>query len=114
VTVSWQTRYLGQGGAFQPAIRRPRTIRKSRNAGVRRRRPIFHKHLHALPAGGCGAAGWTGPEVFGGVNNVFDEQPPFTTIGIAGHRYDLGRFLYVAPATAARPRSAARWWGLSG
>ena len=75
------------------ATRPPPTTRKSLNVPFAE--ATFYHDITAryrLRA----AAAWTGLEVFGGVNNIFGEEPPFVTIGTGNDvAYDLGRFFFI-------------------
>jgi outer membrane receptor protein involved in Fe transport len=94
VTVTWQTRYLGKGALFS---RDPTAVDHSESrTPAFAEATFFHNIALRYRLDGHWGGRLDGAELFGGVNNLFDEQPPFTTIGIGRDiAYDLGRFLYV-------------------
>ncbi len=93
VTVSWQTRYVGKGALFN---RDPTAADHSESLNVPFAEATFFHDLsvHYRLDGKWGGR-LDGTEVFAGVNNLFDEQPPFATIGTGRDlSYDLGRFIF--------------------
>lgn len=94
LTLGWQTRYIGKGALFS----RDSTAAdhsESRSPAFTEA-TFFHDLSVRYRLDGMWGGRLDGTEVFGGVNNLFDEQPPFTVIGTGRDlAYDLGRFVFV-------------------
>jgi outer membrane receptor protein involved in Fe transport len=90
LSLTWQTRYVGEGALFN---RDPTAADHSES-----RSPAFAEatFFHNLSFRYGLTGEFEGVELFGGVNNIFDEEPPFTVIGTGQDvAYDLGRFMFV-------------------
>jgi outer membrane receptor protein involved in Fe transport len=94
LTLSWQTRYVGKGALFS---RDPTAADHSESLNVPFAEATFYHNITArYRLDGHWGGRLDGAEVFGGVNNIFGEEPPFTTIGTGQDlAYDLGRFMFV-------------------
>jgi iron complex outermembrane receptor protein len=92
-TVNWQVRYIGKGALYN--LDRT-SVDRSEALSVPFAEAVFYHDLSVRYKLGDRFGGWSdGAEVFVGVNNVFDETPPFMTIGAGSDvGYDLGRFAY--------------------
>ena len=89
LTLGWQVRYVGKGALFN---RDPTAADHSESRNVPFAEATFY---HDLTARYRLAGRLNGTELFGGVNNVFGEEPPFMTIGAGTDvSYDLGRFFF--------------------
>ena len=90
VTVGWQVRYIGKGALFN----RDRTAADHSEAlSVPFAEATFYHNLTARYRFG---GELEGAEIFGGVNNIFGETPPFVTIGTGQDiAYDIGRFAFI-------------------
>lgn len=95
LTLTWQTRYMGRAALFD----RDATAQDhSESLNIPFAEGVFYHNLIARYDFGDQAFGGhlKGAQVYGGVNNLFGEEPPFTLIGTGGDMgYDLGRFLFV-------------------
>jgi outer membrane receptor protein involved in Fe transport len=90
LSLTWQTRYVGEGALFN---RDPTAADHSESRSPAFAEATFFHNL-SFRYGLGGEFG--GVELFGGVNNIFDEEPPFTVIGTGQDvAYDLGRFMFV-------------------
>ena len=90
LSLTWQTRYIGKGALFN---RDATAADHSEAVSVPFAEATFY---HNVSARYRLSGGLEGAEVFGGVNNVFGEEPPFTVIGTGQDvAYDLGRFIFV-------------------
>ncbi|MFL5295308.1 MAG: TonB-dependent receptor domain-containing protein [Phenylobacterium sp.] len=90
VSLTWQTRYIGKGALFN----RDATAADHSES----RSPAFAEatFYHNLSARYRLGGDLEGAEIFGGVNNVFGEEPPFTVIGTGQDlAYDIGRFFFI-------------------
>lgn len=93
-TVSWQVRYIGKGARFN---------RDSTSADGSEafnvpfgEATFFHDISVRYKLDGRWGGRLDGTEVFAGINDLFDEQPPFFLIGTGRDiGYDLGRFMYM-------------------
>ncbi len=93
VQVSWQTRYLGRAARFD---RDDTQVDKSESTDVPFANAKFTHNIvvrYRLPERLLGA------EIFGGINDIFNERPPIGifdgTSGASGDAaYDLGRYLF--------------------
>jgi len=94
LSLTWQVRYVGKGALFS---RDPTAADHSESLDVPFAEATFYHNLSArYRLDGLWGGKLDGAEVFGGVNNIFGEEPPFTTIGTGQDlAYDLGRFLFV-------------------
>ncbi len=90
VSVTWQARYLGRGALF---VRDSTSADHSEGSNIPyAEATVFHNIAATYRFGGR----LDGLELTGGVNDLFDEQPPFTLIGTGNDvAYDLGRFAFV-------------------
>ncbi|WP_372786926.1 TonB-dependent receptor plug domain-containing protein [Phenylobacterium sp.] len=89
VTLTWQTRYIGKGALFN---RDPTAADHSESRNIPFAEATFY---HNLTARYRLSGRLDGTEIFGGVNNLFGEEPPFVTIGTGQDvSYDLGRFFF--------------------
>jgi hypothetical protein len=90
LTLSWQTRYIGKGALF---VRDATATDHSESLDPPFAEPTFY---HNVSAHYRLSGGLQGGEIFGGVNNLFGEEPPFTTIATGQDiAYDLGRFFFL-------------------
>jgi len=90
LTLDWTTRYVGKQALFN---RDPTAADKSESRNIPFTEPTFYHDLTVRYRIGERDAG---TELFAGVNNLFDEQPPFTVIGTGRDlSFDLGRFIFV-------------------
>jgi outer membrane receptor protein involved in Fe transport len=90
LSVSWTTRYVGRQALFN---RDPTAADHSESLNIPFTEAVFY-HDIAVSWRLRGAA--AGTELFAGVTNIFDEQPPFTVLGQGRDMsFDLGRFLFV-------------------
>jgi iron complex outermembrane receptor protein len=90
LTLDWTTRYVGKQALFN---RDPTAADKSESRDIPFAEPVFYHDLTVRYR--LGEAD-SGTELFAGVNNLFDEQPPFTVVGTGRDMsYDLGRFIFV-------------------
>jgi outer membrane receptor protein involved in Fe transport len=90
MTVDWTTRYIGKQALFN---RDPTAADKAESRNIPFTEPTFYHDLTVRYRIGERDAG---TELFAGVNNLFDEQPPFTVIGTGRDlSFDLGRFIFV-------------------
>ncbi|WP_293907047.1 TonB-dependent receptor [Phenylobacterium sp.] len=90
ISLTWQTRYVGKGALFN---RDPTAADQSESRAPAFAESTFYHNLSFRYEIG---RVFEGAEVFGGVNNIFDEEPPFTTIGTGQDvAYDLGRFGFI-------------------
>jgi iron complex outermembrane recepter protein len=92
-TVNWQVRYVGKGALYNVD---PTSVDRSEALAIPFVSPVFYHDISVRYKldGHFGQWG-DGTEVFAGVNNVFDEQTPFMTIGAGSDvAYDLGRFFF--------------------
>jgi outer membrane receptor protein involved in Fe transport len=94
LTLTWQTRYVGKGALFS---RDPSAATHSESRSPAFAEATFFHNLSArYRLDGLWGGRLDGTEVFGGVNNIFGEEPPNPTIGIGQDlAYDLGRFLFI-------------------
>jgi len=94
VTVSWQTRYLGKGARFN---RDSTSADGSEAFNVPfAEATFFHDISVHYKLDGRWGDRLNGAEVYAGIDDLFDEQPPFFLIGTGRDiGYDLGRFGYV-------------------
>jgi outer membrane receptor protein involved in Fe transport len=90
VRVGWTIRYVGRQALFS---RDPSDADHSEALNIPYTEAVFyHDILVSYRPGGAAQ----GTELFAGINNLFDEQPPFTVIGTGRDMsFDLGRFLFV-------------------
>jgi iron complex outermembrane receptor protein len=89
VTLTWQTRYIGKGALFN---RDSTAADHSESLSIPFAEATFY---HNLTARYRLSGQLEGTEIFGGVNNLFGETPPFVTIGTGQDiSYDLGRFIF--------------------
>jgi len=93
-TVSWQTRYIGKGARFN---RDSTNVDGSEQFNVPfGEATFFHDLSVRYKLDGLWGGRLDGTEVFAGIDDIFDEQPPFFLIGTGRDiGYDLGRFGYV-------------------
>ncbi len=90
VSVTWQTRYLGRGALF---VRDATSADHSEGLNIPYAEATF---FHNLVGSYRFAGRLDGLEVTAGVNDLFDEQAPFTVLGTGNDvAYDLGRFAFV-------------------
>jgi iron complex outermembrane receptor protein len=88
--VTWTTRYVGKSAVFN---RNPgqTDYSESSNAPFAGQR-IYHSIAVQYDLGGR----FSGAQVYGGVNDIFDELPPFQVIGVGTDlAYDLGRYAFI-------------------
>ena len=91
VSLTWQTRYVGKGALFN---RDPTAANHSESRSPAFAEATFYHNLSFRYA--LDGRGVEGGELFGGVNNVFDEEPPFAVIGTGQDlAYELGRFGFI-------------------
>jgi outer membrane receptor protein involved in Fe transport len=92
-TVSWQVRYLGRGARFN---RDATSADGSEAFNVPfAEATFFHDISVRYKLDGKWGGRLDGTEVYAGINDLFDEQPPFFLIGTGRDiGYDLGRFMY--------------------
>jgi outer membrane receptor protein involved in Fe transport len=89
VEVDWTTRYIGRQALFN---RDPSAVDHSESLDIPFTEAVFYHDLMVSYRMGGRAEG---TEVYIGVNNLFDEQPPFTVLGYGRDMsFDLGRFLF--------------------
>ena len=90
LSLTWQTRYIGKGALFN---RDADQADHSESRNIPFAEATFY---HNLSARYRLSGNLDGLEVFGGVNNVFGEEPPFVTIGTGQDlAYDIGRFAFI-------------------
>jgi hypothetical protein len=90
LTLAWQTRYIGKGALFS---RDPTQADHSEQFNVPFAEATFY---HNVTARYRLSGDMQGGEIFGGVNNLFGEEPPFTTIATGQDiSYDVGRFFFL-------------------
>jgi outer membrane receptor protein involved in Fe transport len=88
--VSWTTRYVGKMALFS---RDPGVADQSESLSIPFTEPTFY---HDVAVRYRMSGRMQGTELFAGVQNLFDERPPFTVTNTGqGTAFDLGRFLYV-------------------
>ena len=92
-TVNWQVRYVGKAALTN--LDRT-SVDRSEALSVPFVSPVFYHDISVRYKLGDRFGRWSdGAEVYVGVNNVFDEQTPFMTIGAGSDvAYDLGRFFF--------------------
>ncbi|HKR87808.1 MAG TPA: TonB-dependent receptor [Phenylobacterium sp.] len=93
-TVRWTTRYIGKMALFS---RDPSAADHSESLNIPFTEPTFYHDVAVRYRMG---GEMQGTELSAGIQNLFDERPPFTVIGVAqgtgqGLAFDLGRFMYV-------------------
>jgi outer membrane receptor protein involved in Fe transport len=92
-TVSWTTRYVGKMALFS---RDPSAADHSESLSIPFTEPTFYHDVAVRYRMG---GEMRGTELYAGIQNLFDERPPFTVIGASsqnqGLAFDLGRFMYV-------------------
>jgi hypothetical protein len=89
-TVSWTTRYVGRMALFS---RDPSAADHSESLDIPFTEPTFYHDIAVRYRMGGALAG---TELYAGIQNLFDERPPFTVIGTGQDlAFDLGRFLFV-------------------
>jgi len=89
-SVTWQTRYIGKGALF---VRDATAADHSESLSIPFAEATFFHNLSARYRLGGDLQGL---EVFGGVNNLFGEEPPFVTVGTGQDiAYDVGRFFFL-------------------
>ncbi|HEY8004084.1 MAG TPA: TonB-dependent receptor, partial [Phenylobacterium sp.] len=94
LTIGWQTRYIGKGALFNRDSTAADHSESLSNPFTEA--TFFHDLSVRYRLDGTWGDRLDGTEVFAGVNNIFDEQPPFTVIGTGRDlAYDLGRFVFV-------------------
>jgi iron complex outermembrane recepter protein len=90
LTLGWQVRYIGKGALFN---RDSTAADHSESLAIPFAEATFY---HNLTARYKLSGDLQGAEIFGGVNNIFGEEPPFVTIGTGQDvAYDLGRFFFL-------------------
>jgi outer membrane receptor protein involved in Fe transport len=90
LTLTWQVRYIGKGALFD---RDSTQADHSESLSIPFAEATFY---HNITARYKLSGRLDGAEVFGGINNLFGEEPPFVTIGNGEDiSYDLGRFFFV-------------------
>jgi len=90
LSLTWQTRYIGKGALFN---RDADQADHSESRNIPFAEATFY---HNISARYRLSGNLDGLEVFGGVNNVFGEEPPFVTIGTGQDlAYDIGRFAFI-------------------
>ena len=90
VGVSWTTRYVGKMALFS---RDPTAADGSEALNIPFTEPTFYHDLTVRYRLGGDRQG---TELYAGVQNLFDERPPFTVIGTGEDMaFDLGRFIFV-------------------
>jgi outer membrane receptor protein involved in Fe transport len=88
--LTWTTRYVGKQALFS---RDPSAVEHSESLNIPFTEPTFY---HDLLVSYRLSGAVEGTELFVGANNIFDEQPPFTVLGMGRDMsFDLGRFLFV-------------------
>jgi outer membrane receptor protein involved in Fe transport len=90
VSVSWTTRFISRQALFS---RDPSDADHSEAYDIPYTEAVFyHDILVSYRPGGAAQ----GTELFAGIDNLFDQQPPSTVIGTGRDMsFDLGRFLFV-------------------
>jgi outer membrane receptor protein involved in Fe transport len=93
ITANWQVRYVGRGALFDQD---PTSTDRSERLDIPYAEATFYHDISLRYKLGGQFGRWVnGTEVFVGVNNLFNEEPPFTVIGTGSDlAYDLGRFIY--------------------
>jgi outer membrane receptor protein involved in Fe transport len=90
MSVSWTSRFISRQALFS---RDPSDADHSEALDIPYTEAVFYHDLLVSYRPGGKAQG---TELFAGVNNLFDEEPPFTVIGVRRDMaFDLGRFLFV-------------------
>jgi outer membrane receptor protein involved in Fe transport len=89
-TLSWTTRYVGKMALFS---RDPSAADHSESLNIPFTEPTFYHDLAVRYRMG---GQMRGTELYAGIQNLFDERPPFTVINTTQNAaFDLGRFMYV-------------------